>query len=42
MNVRMFINYCHDVILSAGCSIDDCDTGSIMATEYENVDQLLS
>ena len=26
MNMRLFISYCHDVILSAGCSIDDRDS----------------
>ena len=42
MNMRLFINYCHDVILSAGCSIDDRDRESVMANEYEIVYQLLS
>ena len=42
MNMRMFISYCHDMILSAGCSIDDRDRGSVMANEYEIVYQLLS
>ena len=42
MNMRLFISYCHDVILSAGCSIDDRDRGSVMANEYEIVYQLLS
>ena len=27
MNMRLFISYCHDVTLSAGCSIDDRDSG---------------
>ena len=27
----------HDVILSAGCSIDDRDSGVFMANEYEIV-----
>ena len=27
---------------SVGCSIDDRDCGIVMASEYENVDQLLS
>ena len=42
MNMRMLISYFHDMILSVGCSIDDRDCGSVMANEYENVDQLLS
>ena len=42
MNMGMFISYCHDVILSAGCSIDDRDRGSVMANGYEIVYQLLS
>ena len=42
MNMRLFINYCHDVILLAGCSIDDRDRGSVMANGYEIVYQLLS
>ena len=42
MNIRILISYFHDMILSAGCSIDDRDGGSVMANEYENVDQLLS
>ena len=42
MNMRLFIGYCHDVILSAGCSIDDHDSRSVMANEYEIVYQLLS
>ena len=25
--MRLFISYCRDVILSAGCSIDDRDSG---------------
>ena len=29
MNVRLFISYCRDVILSAGCSIDDRDSGYV-------------
>ena len=38
------ISYCHNVILSAGCSIDDRDSGSgsVLANEYENVYQLPS
>ena len=42
--MRILISYCHDVILSSGCSIDDRDSasGSVMANEYENVYQLLS
>ena len=39
MNMRMFISYCHDVILSAGCSIDDRDRGSVVANRYEIVYQ---
>ena len=27
MNMRLFISYCHDVTLSAGCWIDDRDSG---------------
>ena len=42
MNMRLFFNYCHDAILSAGCSIDDLDRGSVMANGYEIVYQLLS
>ena len=42
MNMRMLIRYFHDMILSADCSIDDCDCRSVMASEYENTDQLLS
>ena len=42
MTMRLFISNCHNMLLSAGCSIDDYDSGSIMANEYENVDQLLS
>ena len=37
MDMRLFINYCHNVILSAGCSIDDRDRGSVVANEYEIV-----
>ena len=33
MNMRLFISYCHDMILSAGCSIDDRDSGGVMANE---------
>ena len=40
--MRMYISYCHDVIFSAGCSIDDRDSRSVMANEYEIVYQLLS
>ena len=29
MNMIFFISYCRDVILSAGCSIDDCDSGYV-------------
>ena len=42
MDMRLFINYYHDVILSARCSIDDRDSGSVMVNEYDNVYQLLS
>ena len=42
INMEMFISYCHDVILSAGCSIDDRDSLSVMANEYEIVYRLLS
>ena len=42
MNMRLFINYCHDVIFSTDCSIDDHDRRSVMANEYEIVYQLLS
>ena len=41
MNMKMFISYLHDVILSAACSIDDRDRGSVMANGYEIVYQLL-
>ena len=37
MNMRLFISYCRDVTLSAGCSIDDRDSGVLMADEYEIV-----
>ena len=37
-----FISYCHDVTLSAGCSIDDRDSGSLTAYEFEIFYQLLS
>ena len=37
MNMRLFISYCRDVTLSAGCSIDDRDSGVLMANEYEIV-----
>ena len=42
MNMRLFISYCHRVILSAGCLIDDRDRGSVMANGYEILYQLLS
>ena len=45
MNMTMFVSYCHDVILSTGCSIDDRDRGSVMANVangYEIAYQLLS
>ena len=42
MDMKLFINYYHDVILSAGCSIDDRDSGSVMVNEYDNVYRLLS
>ena len=32
--MRLFISYCHDVILSAGCSIDDRDSGGVMVNEF--------
>ena len=37
MNVRLFISYCRDVILSVGCSIDDRDSGVLMADECDIV-----
>ena len=37
MDMRLFINYCHDVVLSTGCSIDDRGRGSVMANGYEIV-----
>ena len=30
-NLGLFISYCHDVVLSAGCSEDDRDGGSFIA-----------
>ena len=42
VDIRLFNNYYQDVILSAGCSIDDRDSGSVMVNEYDNVYQLLS
>ena len=39
MDMRLFINYCHDVILSAGCSFDDRDRGSVAA---KNMSMLIS
>jgi len=39
VNMRMLISYFHDMILSAGCSIDDRDCRSVMANEYENTGQ---
>ena len=42
MDLRLFVSYCLDVILSAGCSIDDRDSGSLMANGSEIVYQLLS
>ena len=42
MDLRLFISYCLDVILSAGCSIDDRDSGSLVAYEFEIFYQLLS
>ena len=42
MDLRLFISYCLGVILSAGCSIDNRDRGSLMAYEFEIVYQLLS
>ena len=29
MNMRLFISYCRDVTLSAGCLIDDRDSGGV-------------
>jgi len=40
--MRILISYFHDMILSADCSIDDRDNGSVMANECEIVYQLLS
>ena len=37
--MRLLINYCHDVILSTGCSIDDRDRGSVVA---KNMSTLVS
>ena len=37
MDLRLFISYCLDVILSAGCSDDDRDGGSFMANGSEIV-----
>ena len=37
LNMRLFISFCHVVILSAGCSIDDHDSGVLMANEYKIV-----
>ena len=31
----MLISYFHNMILSAGCSVDDRDSGSAVANEYE-------
>ena len=42
MDMTLFFNYCHDVILYAGCSIDDRDRGSVMTNGCEIVYQLLS
>ena len=39
MDMRLFINYCHDVILSTGCSIDDRDSRSVVA---KNMSTLIS
>ena len=39
MDMRLFIDYCHDMILSEGCSIDDRDRGSVVAN---NVSTLIS
>ena len=33
MNMRLFVSICHDVIFSADCSIDDRDSGRVMANE---------
>ena len=40
MNMTLLSSYCHDVILSVSCSIDDRDRRSVMADE--NSDQFLS
>ena len=29
VNMRLIISYCHDMILSAGCSKDDCVNGAL-------------
>ena len=42
MGLRLFISYCLGVILSVGCSIDDRDSGSLMAYEFGIFYQLLS
>ena len=42
MDLRLFIIYCLDVTLSAGCLIDDRDSGSLMSYEIGIVYQLLS
>ena len=34
MKMRLFISYCHDVIFSVGYSIDDTDSGGVMASEF--------
>ena len=39
MDMRLFISYCHDVILLAGCSFDDRDRGSVVA---KNMSMLIS
>ena len=37
MDLRLFISSCLDVILSVGCSIDNRDSGSLMAYQFEIV-----
>ena len=31
--MRLFISYCHDMTLSAGCSIDDRDSGVFLPND---------
>ena len=37
MNMRLFINYYRDVILSTGCSIDDRDSRSVVAKDMNTL-----